>query len=122
MPTPSLRCPRWQSVFRRESKFSTGSPPCGAERSSSKRHAVLYSISIPIPRSGTYGNHGKCGPIRLATGKFVFRCCSLSLCDCGRNSVLPVRCFLLLVSQGNRANVQRDPGETPFLVVFYRFS
>ena len=92
----------------------------GREDSIQSSHAFLYRIPVPVPDCGFNGNHAGHFSLRLAARQLVLRGCAFSLRHRRRDSFHHFRSVLLLVSESERKDVQRDAREMALLAIRHR--
>src|SRR5580700_232653 len=84
--------------------------------------AVLHRIPVPVPDCRAHRCDDVRRAVRLATRQFLFRCRPLSLCDRGWDFVLPFWRVLLLVSENDWNEAERNAGQASLLALRDRFS
>src|SRR4029453_10741800 len=82
--------------------------------------ALLRRIPLPVPARRADRGDARRGAFQLAAGGLVLRGRSLPLRHRGGDPLLRLRRLLLLVTQGDRADAQRDPGQAALLAVRHR--
>src|SRR5580692_1897630 len=117
MPAASSRSLPWLSAFPPESRSLTDRHDVGRKDSVQGANAVLHRLSVPVLNRRSHRHHASSGALRLAAHSFVFRRGALSLRNSGRNSVCHLRCVLLLVSENDRPDAERDPWQMAFLAL-----
>src|SRR3979490_2653828 len=78
---------------------------------------VLHQLSVSVPCRGADWHHAIGGSVQLAVEQLVFRGGAFPLCSGWRDTPCALWGLLLLVSEGDGPDDERDAGEMAFLAL-----